>query len=263
MRSTLVIGTSLLLALLGAAAPAVASTSTSPSSPDAGGPPVKVTLAAKTVACTTGADPALRAAAFTGSMPAIAGTRRMQMRFVLQQRVGDTGTYKRIDVPGWGGWEKADPGRPGFVFTRRVDALVAPASYRAQVTFRWYDRKGHALRTTTRTSSPCLQPDPRPELVLGGLDIAPKGTDQAFYTVSVSNDGRSAAAPFTVTVTVDGTVLPPLTLGPLEAGARGQGTTAGARCTPGSMVTVTVDAGGAVDESDEADDVVGRPCVVG
>jgi hypothetical protein len=259
MRSTLVIGTSLLLALAGAAGPAAASTS----SPAAATPPAKVTLSAKTVTCTTGADPALRAAAFTGSMPAIAGTRRMQMRFVLQQRVADTGSYKRLDVPGWGGWEKADPGRPGFVFTRRVDALVAPASYRAQITFRWYDRKGHALRTTTRTSTACLQPDPRPELVLGGLDIAAKGTDQAFYTVSVSNDGRSVAGPFTVTLTVDGTVLPPLMLGPLEAGARGQSTIAGARCSAGSMVTVTVDAGGTVDESDEADDVVQRPCVIG
>ncbi|HEV7751583.1 MAG TPA: CARDB domain-containing protein [Baekduia sp.] len=259
MRFTLVIGTSLLLALAGATGSASASTS----SPAAAAPPAKVTLSAKTAACTTGADPALRAAAFTGSMPAIAGTRRMQMRFVLQQRVDDTDSYKRLDVPGWGGWEKADPGRPGFVFTRRVDALVAPASYRAQITFRWYDRKGHALRTTTRTSTTCLQPDPRPELVLGGLDIAPKGTDQAFYTVSVSNDGRSAAGPFTVTLTVDGTVLPPLMLGPLEAGARGQSTIAGARCSVGSMVTVTVDAGGTVDESDEADDVVQRPCVIG
>ncbi|MCW3022131.1 MAG: hypothetical protein JWR30_1453 [Conexibacter sp.] len=261
MRSTLVIGTSLLLALLAAAAPAVASTP----SPDATTPPppAKVPLAAKTVACTTGAEPASRAAAFTGSMPAITGARRMQMRFELQQRTGEAGAYKRLDVPGWGGWEKADPGRPGFVFTRRVDALLAPASYRAQITFRWYDRKGHALRTTMRTSTACLQPDARPELVLGGLDIAPKGTDQAFYTVAVSNDGRSPAAAFTVTLTVDGTLLPPLTLGPLQAGARGQGTIAGPRCSAGSMVTVTVDAGGTVDESDEADDVVQRPCVVG
>jgi hypothetical protein len=266
MRFTVVIGTSLLLALAGAAGPAVASSSSSSSSSSSAGAPAqpaKVPLSAKTVACTTGEEPASRAAAFTGSMPAIAGTRRMQMRFVLQQRVGDTGPYKRLDVPGWGGWEKADPGRPGFVFTRRVDALVAPASYRAQITFRWYDRKGHALRTTTRTSSACVQPDPRAELVLGGLAIAPKGADQAVYTFSVTNDGRSAADPFTVTLTVDGTVLAPLTLGPLAVGARQEGTITGARCTAGSIVTVTVDAGGAVDESDEADDVVQRPCAIG
>jgi CARDB len=259
MRSSLVIGSLLLLALGGAAAPALASAS----SRDAVASPAKVPLSAKTIACTTGAEPASRAAAFTGSMPAITGTRRMQMRFRLQQMAGDTGSYKRIDVPGWGGWEKADPGRPGFVFTRRVDALMAPASYRAQITFRWSDRKGRALRTTTRTSTPCVQPDARPDLVLGGLEIAPNGTDQAIYTLSVSNDGRSAAGAFTVTLTVDGTVLPPLTLGPLGAGERRQGAIAGARCSPGSTVTVTVDAGGTVDESDEADDVVGRPCMVG
>jgi hypothetical protein len=149
------------------------------------------------------------------------------------------------------------------VFTNRVESLVAPASYRAQITFRWSDRKGHALRTVTRTSSTCVQPDLRPDLVLGGLDIAPKGADQAVYTLAVGNDGRSAAGAFTVTITVDGTVQPPLTLGPLEAGERRQGTIVGARCTAGSMVTVTVDSGGVVDESAEDDDVVQRPCLVG
>ncbi|HMJ36032.1 MAG TPA: CARDB domain-containing protein [Baekduia sp.] len=253
MRRTLLTGSLALLALGAAVAPAFASTPALD----------KLTLAAKTTACTTGEQETSRAATFTGSMPAVAGTRRMQMRFVLVQRLGETGPFARVEVPGWGSWEKSDPGRPGFVFTKRVAALAAPASYRAQITFRWVDRKGHALRTTTRTTSTCVQPDPRPDLVLGGLDIAPKGADQAVYTLAVDDDGRAAAGAFTVTIAVDGVLQPPLTLGPLAAGERGHGTIVGARCSAGSTITVTVDSGDAVDESAEDDDTVQRPCLIG
>jgi hypothetical protein len=249
MRSSLTIGTLALLALGAAVGPAQASSSTVP-------------LSAKTTTCTTGEDDSSRAATFTGSMPAIAGTQRMQMRFVLVQRLGAKGHYKRVDVPVWGGWQKSDPGRPGFVFTKRVEALAAPASYRAQITFKWLDKKNHTQRTVTRTSTACVQPDPRPDLTLAALDITAEDATHAVYTVAVSNDGRSDAVPFTVTVTVDGAVLPPLTLDSLAAGERVQGTITGARCAPGSTVTVTVDAQGAIDESDEAD-VVERPCQIG
>jgi hypothetical protein len=253
MPSPLTIGTLALLALGVVVGPAQAATATSAAVP----------LSAKTTTCTTGEDDGSRAATFTGSMPAIAGTQRMQMRFVLVQRLGEKGAYKRVEVPGWGGWQKSDFGRPGFVFTKRVEALAAPASYRAQITFKWLDKKSHTQRTVTKTSTACAQPDPRPDLTLAALDITAEDATHAVYTVAVSNDGRSDAAPFTVTVTVDGVVQPPLPLGPLAAGERVQGTITGTRCAPGSTVTVTVDAQGAVDESDEADDTVQRPCQIG
>jgi hypothetical protein len=218
-------------------------------------------LGAKLTACTVGEDPASRAAVFTGSMPAAVGTKRMQMRFALQQRLTPDGPYKTLTVPGWGDWEKSDPGRPGFVFTKRVDSLAGPASYRAVITFKWLDRKGRTQRATRRTTPACDQPDPRPDLELGGLDATPGQTkDLAVYALVVSNDGRSTAGPFTVTLAVDGVVQPPLQLGPIPVGEREHGTIVGARCAPGSTVTVTVDAGDAVDESSEGDDVVQRPC---
>src|SRR4051812_28405250 len=244
----------LLAAALAPAAPAVGATDKAPS------------LAARVVTCTTGAGDASRAAAFSGSMPAATGTRRMMMRFVLLQRVGASpqGTYRRIAVPGWGGWEKSDPGRRGFVFTKRVEALAAPAGYRASITFRWLDAKGRVQRTTTRTTPVCEQPDPRPDLVLGAFTAAPVGAKaMAAYTISVDNEGHAAADPFAVTVAVEGTVSDPMTLGPVDAGARVTGTLAAPRCAPGSTVTITIDAAGAVDESVEADDVVQRPCPLG
>ncbi|MDX6729695.1 MAG: hypothetical protein QOK49_4500 [Baekduia sp.] len=248
MRPTLIIATSVLLALGGAAGPARASE--------------RVPLSAKTTACTTGPDATSRAAAFTGSMPTATGAARLQMRFLLAQRLGAAGPYKSVAVPGWGAWEKSDPGRAGFVFTKRVESLAAPASYRAVVTFRWTDQKGHTLRTATRTTTACVQPDPRPDLVLAGVDATPRSSD-AVYTVGVANDGHADAGVFSVVVAVDGVAQPPLTLGPIPPGERRQGTIVGAKCTPGSTITVTVDATGVVDEITEDDDVVQRPCPLG
>lgn len=222
----------------------------------------KVTLSAKTTTCTTGADDASRAVAFTGAMPAAAETKRMQMRFALLQRkgAGPKGTFKKLAVPGWGGWVKSDPDRQGFVFTKRVEALRAPAGYRAVITFRWLDDKGHIQRTATRTTPVCEQPDPRPDLVLSGVDATATGKSTAAYTVSISNEGHSDAVPFAVTITVDGTVSDPVTLGPIVAGGRLTGTLAAPKCTPGSMILITVDVADTVAESVESDDAVQRPC---
>jgi CARDB len=251
MRPTLVIGLPLtLLALAGGAGPAQAASLD------------KVALSARTTSCLDGADDTARAAAFTGAMPATAATKRMQMRFVLMQRSGPgpKGKFRKVAVPGWGGWERSDPGHKGFVFTKRVEALTAPAGYRAVITFRWYDAKDHILRSTSRTTPVCEQPDPRADLVLAGVEAVSTGRTTAAYTVSVGNEGHADAVPFAVTVTVDGTVSEPAILGPLTAGERVQGTVAAPKCAPGSTITITVDAANSVDESVEDDDVVQRPC---
>jgi hypothetical protein len=249
MRRSTLIGLLATVALAGGAVPAHA----------AGDKP---TLSAKTTTCTTGADDASRAAAFTGAMPSGAQTKRMQMRFVLIQRkgTGPKGTFKKVAVPGWSGWVKSDPDRQGFVFTKRVEALTAPAGYRAVITFRWVDAKGHVQRTATRTTSVCEQPDPRPDLVLSGIDGTATAKGTAAYTVSIGNEGHSDAVPFAVTITVDGTVSEPVTLGPIVAGGRMAGTLAAPRCTPGSTILVTIDVADTVAESVESDGAVQRPC---
>lgn len=222
----------------------------------------RVALSAKVAICTTGADPDARAAAFTGSMPATASSRRMQMRFQLQQRIGSStrAPFRKVAVPGWSAWVTSDPGRQGFVFTKRVEALSAPAAYRAAVTFRWLDARGHAQKTATRTTAACEEPDPRADLVLASLTAAPVSATQAVYTISVENDGLTDADPFAVTVTVDGRVSDPLTLGPVAPGAQSTGSLSAARCAPGSTITVTLDVAGTVDESDEADDTIQQAC---
>jgi hypothetical protein len=242
-----VIGVVGVVALGGAPAHALAST---------------VPLSAKVATCTTGGDPDTRAAAFTASMPAISSTKRMQMRFQLLQRIGSSArtAFRKVTVPGWSGWVTSDPGRQGFVFTKRVEALAAPAAYRATVTFRWLDARGHSLKSVSKTTTACEEPDPRPDLELASLAGQAVSSSQAAYTISVENDGLSAADPFAVTVTVDGTVSRPMTLGPIAPGAQATGSLAAARCSPGSTITVTIDAAHVVDESSESDDVVQRAC---
>jgi hypothetical protein len=236
------------LGLLAAAGPSVAAAADKPS------------LAARLASCTTGVDDADRAAAFTGSMPASSTSRSMQMRFVLLQRRGTTGAYKALVVPDWGTWVSSQPGRAGFVFTQRIDSLLAPAGYKAAIYFRWRDAKGHVLRMVRRTTRACEQPDLRPDLAFAALDATPLATGGASYVIAVENDGRSSAAPTVVRIAFDGAVQGEATLATLAAGGRGQVTIPAPRCTPGGTVTLSIDADDVVDESDEAGNLVARPC---
>jgi hypothetical protein len=234
-----------LLALLAAAPPAAAQR-----------PPLAATLDE----CRVSPDPALRSAAFTASMPALPRTRRMQMRFVLQQRTADGG-YVTLRVPRWGVWQRSRPGVPGFVYTKRVSALRAPAYYRAVVRFRWLDARGRVQRRARRVTAACRQPDLRPDLHAGELAADPGPTPgTASYRFTVANRGRGDAGPFGVVLTANRTPQPEQRLGGLAAGAREVVTLIGPRCTPGSIVRVTVDSASEVVESRERDNAVNAPC---
>ena len=139
-----------------------------PAAAQAQAPPLR----AKLSACASGPAASDRTATFVGSMPAVAGTKRMWMRFDLFMRVAPATDFAAVRAPKLGVWQKSARGRAssGFVFTQRVQGLTAPASYRVQVRFRWYGVGGKLLRSTTRTSATCKQPDQRPDLRAGVLD---------------------------------------------------------------------------------------------
>ena len=230
----------------------------SPAAARAQAPPLR----AKLTACQTGPDAADRTATFTGSMPAIKGTKRMWMRFDLQRRSASGATFTTINVPGLGAWQKSAPGRSsGFVFNQRVQALSAPGAYRAVVRFRWYGKGGRLLRATKRETPVCTQPDQRPNLIAGNLDAA-RGPlpDQATYHLVVANDGRTAAGPFAVVLTIAGVDQPAQRPSGLAAGAKLTLTFVAPQCTPGSTLRFVLDAQREVQESSEADDIVDRPC---
>lgn len=233
---------------------------TLPAGAHAQAPPLRVKLAA----CQSGPAATARTATFVGSMPALAGTKRMWMRFDLLARMPPATSYVAMRVPKLGVWQKSAHGRTtsGFVFTQRVQALGAPGAYRALVHFRWYGKAGKLLRSTTRESSTCKQPDQRPDLRAGVLEAfrgPPSG--QATYQLAVSNDGHTAAGPFDVVLTVAGTEQPPQrVLGGLAPGASDMVTFLAPRCAPGSTLRFELDAEDEVERSGELDDVVERAC---
>ena len=240
----------LLIAAFAVAAPAAARAQAPP-------------LRAKLTACQSGADAGDRTATFTGSMPAIKGTRRMWMRFDLLQRIPPSEDFAQIKVPGLGVWQKSSRGRKsGFVFDQRVQALAAPGAYKAAVGFRWYGKGGRLLRSAKRETATCTQPDPRPNLRAGDLDAA-RGPqpDQATYALEVRNDGRTAAGPFDVGLDVAGAAQPLQRVATgLAVGATQTVTFVAPLCQPGSTLRFTLDASGEVAESVESDDAVERLC---
>src|SRR5215213_10065283 len=93
--------------------------------------------AARLVSCDSALDPADRTATFEGRMRRVRGATRLLMRFTLQSRTKDQSSWHALAAPGFGRWLSSDPGVGRYVYTKRVIALVAPASYRTIVRFRW------------------------------------------------------------------------------------------------------------------------------
>jgi CARDB len=220
-------------------------------------PPLSVRLAA----CHTGTGALARYAVFQASMPSTARADRMWLRFDLQQRLRPDAPWTGVAVPKLGIWNRSLPGRPGFVYIKRVDQLAAPADYRAVVRFRWYDAAGRLVRTARLVTAACRQPDPRPELDVGGLQATPgPRAGEAMYALTLRNGGRGAAGAFAAVLAVDGRPQPALAVPSLAPGEIRTVQLTAPACAPGSFVQVTVDADGAVDEADETNDDVVRPC---
>jgi hypothetical protein len=214
-------------------------------------------LAATLEQCATSALPAERVAEFVGSMPASPRATRMRMRFDLERLRPRGGRWQRLrGVPGFGSWEASAPARAGFVFHKRIDGLLVPASYRAVVRFRWEDSSRRIVRRARLRTLACAQPDLRPNLVPGPLTgIFDTRPGLAIYTLAVRNTGRSAAGPFSVrvggaTAEVDG-------LGP---GEQRTVLVINAVCLAGTSTLAEVDAGDRVDEASERNNEARRRC---
>jgi hypothetical protein len=222
-------------------------------------PVLALPLKARLTDCHTGPLASDRFAVFVGQMPALKHTKRMWMRFDLLERTG-TGSWTRVKVPKFGTWQKSRRGTPGFIYEKRVDRLQAPASYRTEVRFRWYDARGRLQRHAHRTSPTCHEPDPRPDLAVGKVTATDAGNGRLRYAIAVRNDGRSDVGPFAVVLAVDGGTGPPAMVSGMPPGGRTKAIIVAPACIPGSRIQVAVDPGGAIDEADETDNTVSRPC---
>jgi hypothetical protein len=229
--------------------------------PAAGQAPVlPLPVKAKLTDCHTGPLLSDRFAVFVGQMPALQGTRRMWMRFDLFERTSASGRWQHVQVPKFGTWQKSLPGKPGFIYEKRVDQLQAPADYRAQVRFRWYDTQGKLQRQTRRTTRTCHEPDPRPDLAVGRVTATDAGSGKLRYVIHVRNDGRSDVGPFDTVLSVDGTAQPPATVAGLPAGGATKVAVVAPRCAPGSRIQIAVDPAGTIDEASETNNAVSRLC---
>lgn len=211
--------------------------------------------------CESALDAAGRTATFEGRMRTKRGAKRMQMRFTLQTRSPASPSWRALPAAGFGRWLTSDAGVGRYVYTKRVVSLLAPASYRTTVRFRWLDADGDRVASSRSTSAVCRQPDLRPNLRPLGVEArAGADPEHARYLVPVANRGRTPAGPFDVVVSVDGTTLTPAQAPELAPGERALVEVQGPPCRPGQMLTVDVDPTGAVDERAEGDNQLSAPC---
>ena len=201
--------------------------------------------------CHTGAAPLDRYAVFTAQMSALPLSKRMQVRFDLQQKLPGDDAYSDVKAPGLGVWRSSVPGVDIFRYRKQVANLQAPGSYRALVRFRWLDATDRVIQSSTRRSKVCKQPDLRADLRLGDITAQPAADGRARYSVVVLNSGASAAPPFKVALSVGDQAQPTQTVQPLLAGQQRVLMFAGPRCDADSALRVTVDPDLAVDEADE------------
>jgi hypothetical protein len=204
----------------------------------------------------TACVPKERAAEFQARMGKVAGATRLKMRFTPQVRKPGQKAFHRVAAPGFRSWTTAGPGKTSWVFSRRVEALLGPARYRALVRFQWLDADGKALAHAKRASRACRQPDHRPNLKLKALTR--EGRHR--YVALVVNNGRSASGPFDLQVAVGTTLLQPVAVAGLEPGAQQQVKVHGPRCDAGTSVTATADPLDLVDERSETDNAFTLVC---
>jgi hypothetical protein len=219
--------------------------------------------AAKAVlaSCERGADELDRAAVFEGQMRTLPGASRMQMRFTLQASTPESPRWGAVAAPGFGTWSGSSPGTARYVYTKRVEGLLAPASYRVLLRFRWLAPGGRVIARARAHSAVCRQLDPRPDLVVSSFGVQPTlKPGRSRYQAFVRNTGRSAAAASSLRVTLDGTALPLAAVAALEPGEGVLVTVEGPACTEGTPVDAEADAGESVDERDEDDNRFTRLC---
>jgi hypothetical protein len=197
-----------------------------------------------------------RAAEFEARMGRVEDGTRLKMRFALQVRQAGQKTYHRVAAPGFRSWSTAAPGKTSWVFTRRVEALIGPARYRAQVRFQWLDSRGKVIAHAKKVSRACKQPDHRPNLKVKALSREGKRR----YSALVVNNGRTATGAFDLQLAVGGTLLTPVSVASLAPQQQRLVTLHGPRCTPGTAVTATADPLDAIDERNEADNAFTMTC---
>lgn len=204
--------------------------------------------------CQRALDPPTRAVSITAVMPTLSGTEKLALRFELLRRSGASSSFAEVsgrDLRTWVHPDNPTLGqRPGdvWIVSHPVVNLLAPASYRYRVTFRWTGSHGRVLSEIVRQSPVCYEPELRPDLVVKAITVLPIAASplKNAYTAEVVNNGATAAGPFEVQFSDAGAVQDH-TVSSLGAHSAVRERFVGALCTSSSSPTVTVDPGHQVD----------------
>jgi hypothetical protein len=202
-------------------------------------------------------DKDAREAVFEGQVRVYRKAPRMQMRFTLQAQTPDAPKWRKVEVPDFSGWINAPVNVGKYTYDRTVQDLLAPASYRAVIEFRWKSRSGKTLRTERATSPVCRQPDARPDLVVRNVRLQ----DGSFVGVIV-NRGREVTGAFAVDFLLDGVSVGTVAVEALDPRAPLTVMTPAPKgpCAPGAALEVVADPRGEVDESDEENNSFSTSC---
>jgi hypothetical protein len=202
-------------------------------------------------------DKDLREAVFEGQMRVYRKAPKLQMRFTLQASTPDAPKWGKVALPDFSEWITAPANVGKYTYDKTVEDLLAPASYRAVVDFRWKSRAGKTIRTEQAISPVCKQPDARPDLVVRNVRI-----EDNSYVGVVFNRGREAAGPFAVDFLLDGT-----SVGTVEVTGLAPQTpitvmtpAPATPCAPSTPLEVVADARAQVDEADEENNAFSTSC---
>jgi hypothetical protein len=203
-------------------------------------------------------DKDTREAVFEGQVRVFRKAPKMQMRFTLQASTPDAPKWRRVDVPDFSGWISAPANVGKYTYDKTVQDLLAPASYRAVVDFRWRDRRGRTIRIERAISPVCKQPDARPDLLVRRVRV-----EDGSYVAVVFNRGRQAAGPFAVDILVDGSsvgTVDVVGLAPQTPITVITPAPAGSPCASGTALEAVADTRAQVDEADEENNAFDSVC---
>jgi hypothetical protein len=130
----------------------------------------KPIASAGTEECVTSVVQSQRSVTFVGTMTAVPGTVRMQMRIEVLERGFGQERFHTITYPGLGQWLRSSAGVKAFRNLSKVTDL-SPASYRGVVHYRWLGPRGRIIRTLYLRTPRCEQPAAPP--AANGGETAP------------------------------------------------------------------------------------------
>jgi hypothetical protein len=196
-------------------------------------------------------------ATFRGRMKSVTNSDRMWMRFTLLEK--RAAGFEVLAAPGLARWHKSKPGVGAFGYRQTVRGLQPGASYRMQVTYRWYSADGELIARARRRSPACRQFEQLPNLTVAVEDARKTSVDGVLrYGVRVSNIGLAPAGGVAVRMAVDGGVLDTITVALLRPGESRLLGFRGPPCT--SSVSAAVDPDGVLAESSEDDNLHELSC---